>query len=345
LKKKAFASTIFAGLAILVISLSAAIILSIQESELNAKKLFQAKQTAWLFADAKNVLENAFVDAETDGVYAAYGCEITAPDFCNTIKNNASTYLQDTLADLNELTQFTSVSNETSLQLECQIIQQTTEGTGGSEQQNPETPPAPQPPGEGESAPTTNVEYKNFSINISFTLKTNSSNSAKVELVKYEHEIGFFKTTPEEGENPNFGIHVKNNVGKTLANVRGTCTVGFTNPPATPTPVATRTPSLETTPTTTAIPQGSPYAFTPTPTLPTASKQPEVTPKLASTPLKPVLEQKREQVVETKTTTPDYLLFLLVLVFLIFLAAYYYKKKRRPQPSSLYYLIKQRKRF
>ncbi|NYZ78231.1 hypothetical protein H0N96_02405, partial [Candidatus Micrarchaeota archaeon] len=105
-RKKAFASTIFAGLALLIIALSAAAVLSMQESEVNAKKLFQAKQTSWLYSDAQSVLENALYDAETDSAYSGYGCQ-TDVDVCTALRTtrNASAYLQNALANLSASTQ------------------------------------------------------------------------------------------------------------------------------------------------------------------------------------------------------------------------------------------------
>ncbi len=335
-KRKAFASTIFAGLAVLVIALSAAAVLSTQESELNAKKLFQAKQAAWLFTDAEGVLENAFADAEVDSAYAAYGCAVTVPDFCNAIQENASTYLQNALADLNALTRFASVSNESGFVVACLIVSQTT----GSETQSPGLP-------ESAPAPAANVEEKNFSVNLSFSLKTNSSASVKTERVEYKHLLNFLKDT--SNNKTSFRISVVDaETGLIMVDLLGNCGPTFTLvKPPTASPQALPSTQFEATPTPPALPQSSPYAFTPTP--PTALEPPTLTPTLAAIAAiqqKPTPAATRKPPAETRAAAPNYTLFALVLLFFALLAAaYYFKKKNRGEPKSLAYLARQRNRF
>ncbi len=331
-KRKAFASTIFAGLALLIIALSAAAVLSTQDNESNAKKLFQAKQAAWLFTDAKRVLENAFADAEVDEAYAAFGCEVTAPDFCNAIQENASAYLQNALANLSALTQFASVSNESDFAVGCRIVSQTT----GSETQSPGSP---------ESAPAANVEEKNFSVNLGFSLKTNSSASVKTERVKYEHLLNFLKVT--SNNKTSFRISVMDaETGLMIVDLLGNCELQFTivEPPIV-SPQTLPSSQFQVTPTLPAVPRGSPYAFNPTPT-PLAGGLPSPAPTLAAAVQRLTPTATRKQLTETRAAAPDYApLALALLFFALVVAAYYFKKKSRGEPKSLAYLARQRNRF
>jgi hypothetical protein len=342
--KKGFASTIFASLALLIIALSAAAVLSMQQSESNAKRLFEAKQAHWLFQDAKNVLENALYDAEVDSAYASYGCGTATQQTCESIEKNGSVYLQNALAYVSASTQFAFAANNSGFTITCGSVQAT---QGGGE-------PEPQPPeGGGGSGGGTQtaviVEYENLSINARFLLKVNSSDSIQLESVEYKHQVNVTRTTTTTQNNvqsKSFRILVsKPGTQEVIADLRGTCSGIFVTSTSTeqPTPMPAVV-EITATPTH-APPSGSPYAFVPTPTPPTAGEKPTAPPAPTPPSVKPTAAATRTPPVVEKAAAPDYTFLALGLAFLALVAAYYFKKKSRPEPKSLSYVARQRKRL
>jgi hypothetical protein len=130
-----------------------------------------------------------------------------------------------------------------------------------------------------------------------------------------------------------------------IADLRGTCSGIFVTSTSTeqPTPMPAVV-EITATPTH-APPSGSPYAFVPIPTPPTAGEKPTAPPAPTPPSVKPTAAATRTPFVAEKAAAPDYTFLALGLAFLALVAAYYFKKKSRPEPKSLSYVARQRKRL